>query len=93
MGFILPFAGIQQYLFENNRIDNIFTDVYFEKFTECLNEVLMRYEVRLNSQGKCSGHWEGTIRFLCVLECFSLLSCCIRVISVVTIFLTIIAYN
>ncbi|XP_075228394.1 zinc finger protein without children isoform X2 [Lycorma delicatula] len=31
--------GIQQYLFENGRIDNIFTDAYYEKFTECLDEV------------------------------------------------------
>lgn len=43
--------GIQQYLFENSRIDNIFTDTYFEKFTECLNEVLQRYEVSFNGEG------------------------------------------
>lgn len=36
--------GIQQYLFENNRIDNIFTDPYYEKFTECLNDVLQKHE-------------------------------------------------
>ncbi|XP_076373398.1 zinc finger protein without children isoform X3 [Tachypleus tridentatus] len=39
--------GIQQYLFENQRIDNIFTDPYYEKFTECLNEVLQKFEVTL----------------------------------------------
>ena len=44
-------AGIQQYLYENGRIDNIFTDIYYEKFTEYLNEVLQKYEVRLNAQG------------------------------------------
>ncbi|KAL3881355.1 hypothetical protein ACJMK2_027804, partial [Sinanodonta woodiana] len=44
--------GIQQYLFENGRIDNIFTDVYYEKFTECLNEVLQKYEPKLNPQGQ-----------------------------------------
>uniref|UniRef100_T1J404 TRASH domain-containing protein n=1 Tax=Strigamia maritima TaxID=126957 RepID=T1J404_STRMM len=36
--------GIQQYLLENGRIDNIFTDAYYEKFTECLNEVLQKGE-------------------------------------------------
>lgn len=44
-------SGIQQYLFENSRIDNIFTDIYFEKFTGCLNELLAKYTVRLNAQG------------------------------------------
>ncbi|XP_069127024.1 zinc finger MYM-type protein 3-like isoform X2 [Argopecten irradians] len=44
--------GIQQYLFENSRIDNIFTDVYYEKFTECLNEVLNRYEPKINTAGQ-----------------------------------------
>ena len=46
------FTGIQQYLFENGRIDNIFTDIYFEKFTEFLNEVLTMYEPKLNTAGK-----------------------------------------
>ena len=45
------FAGIQEYLYENGRIDNIFTDFFYEKFTEVLNEVLNHYEVRLNAQG------------------------------------------
>ncbi|GAB6026794.1 hypothetical protein CHUAL_014097 [Chamberlinius hualienensis] len=45
--------GIQQYLFENGRIDNIFSDAYYEKFTECLNEVLQRYEINLTHDGKC----------------------------------------
>eukprot|EP00102_Acyrthosiphon_pisum_P027165 XP_016664375.1 PREDICTED: zinc finger MYM-type protein 3-like [Acyrthosiphon pisum] len=35
--------GIQQYLFENGRIDNIFTDMPFEKFTDTLNEVAKRF--------------------------------------------------
>ncbi|XP_058807905.1 zinc finger MYM-type protein 3 isoform X2 [Phymastichus coffea] len=35
--------GIQQYLFENNRIDNIFTDAYYEKFTDCLNDVAKKF--------------------------------------------------
>ncbi|XP_063403183.1 zinc finger MYM-type protein 4-like isoform X2 [Mytilus trossulus] len=41
--------GIQMFLFENERIDNIFTDIYYEKFTECLNEVLQRYTPKLNA--------------------------------------------
>ncbi|XP_013409611.1 zinc finger MYM-type protein 2 [Lingula anatina] len=43
--------GIQQYLFENGRIDNIFTDFYYEKFTECLHEVVSKYQARLNTAG------------------------------------------
>lgn len=39
----LYFPGIQQYLFENNRIDNIFTDAYYEKFTDCLNDVAKKF--------------------------------------------------
>ncbi len=50
----LCIAGIQQYLFENSRIDNIFTDIYYERFTDCLNEVLQKYEVRLNTAGESS---------------------------------------
>ena len=30
----------QEYLFENGRIDNIFTDVYYDPFTSALHEVL-----------------------------------------------------
>ncbi|XP_018312841.1 zinc finger MYM-type protein 3 isoform X3 [Mycetomoellerius zeteki] len=40
--------GIQQYLFENHRIDNIFTDPYYEKFTDCLNEVAKKFSVLYN---------------------------------------------
>ncbi|XP_018344083.1 PREDICTED: zinc finger MYM-type protein 3 isoform X2 [Trachymyrmex septentrionalis] len=40
--------GIQQYLFENHRIDNIFTDPYYEKFTDCLNEVAKKFSVLFN---------------------------------------------
>ncbi|XP_033213019.1 zinc finger MYM-type protein 3 isoform X2 [Belonocnema kinseyi] len=40
--------GIQQYLFENNRIDNIFTDSYYEKFTDCLNEVAKKFSILYN---------------------------------------------
>ncbi|XP_061729396.1 zinc finger MYM-type protein 4 isoform X4 [Cydia pomonella] len=40
--------GIQQYLFENGRIDNIFTDPYYEKFTDCLDEVAKKFSVLYN---------------------------------------------
>jgi len=52
--------GIQQYLFENNRIDNIFTDFYYDRFTECLNEILSTYQVSLNSQGSQFAHFKPT---------------------------------
>jgi len=35
--------GVQQYLFENGRIDNIFTDISYEKFTDTLNEVAIKF--------------------------------------------------
>ncbi|KAG1651940.1 Zinc finger MYM-type protein 3 [Nymphon striatum] len=38
--------GIQQYLFLNNRPENIITDANFEKFTECLNDALSIYETK-----------------------------------------------
>jgi len=40
--------GIQQYLFENGRIDNIFTDAYYEKFTDCLDEVARKFSLLYN---------------------------------------------
>ncbi|XP_044576164.1 zinc finger MYM-type protein 4 isoform X2 [Cotesia glomerata] len=40
--------GIQQYLFENNRIDNIFTDTFYEQFTDCLNDVAKKFSVLYN---------------------------------------------
>ncbi|XP_054271190.1 zinc finger MYM-type protein 3-like [Macrosteles quadrilineatus] len=35
--------GIQQFLFESGRIDNIFTDPYFETFTDALDEVAKKF--------------------------------------------------
>lgn len=40
--------GIQQFLYENNRIDNIFCDTFYEKFTDCLNEVCKRFSMLYN---------------------------------------------
>ncbi|KAE8751487.1 hypothetical protein FOCC_FOCC001733 [Frankliniella occidentalis] len=35
--------GIQQYLVENGRIENIFSDPYYEKFTTCLDDVVKKF--------------------------------------------------
>lgn len=35
--------GVQQYLFENGRIDNIFTDIAYEQFTDNLNEIAKKF--------------------------------------------------
>lgn len=48
--FIFP--GIQQYLYENGRIDNIFCDTYYEKFTDCLDEVCKKFSVLYNDSRK-----------------------------------------
>ncbi|XP_058174326.1 zinc finger MYM-type protein 4 [Anopheles ziemanni] len=40
--------GIQQYLFENGRVENIFTDPYYERFTDCLDEVAKKFSVLYN---------------------------------------------
>ena len=48
---IFPFSGIQQYLFESGRIDNLFGDSYYERFTEQLNEILTKYTPLLNQAG------------------------------------------
>lgn len=44
--------GIQQYLFESGRIDNIFTDPYYEKFTEALDEVCCKFSALYNDTRK-----------------------------------------
>lgn len=46
------FTGIQQYLYENGRIDNIFTDPYYEKFTDCLDDVAKKFSVLYNDSRK-----------------------------------------
>ncbi|GFR60548.1 zinc finger MYM-type protein 3 [Elysia marginata] len=44
--------GIQQYLYENGRIDSIFTDSYFEKFADNLHEILKNLQPKVNAQGQ-----------------------------------------
>ncbi|KAG5313867.1 ZMYM3 protein, partial [Acromyrmex insinuator] len=62
--------GIQQYLFENHRIDNIFTDPYYEKFTDCLNEVAKKFSVLFNDARKCFAIRNCTFLFptFCLFE-------------------------
>lgn len=54
--------GVQQYLYENNRIDNIFTDPYYEKFTDCLDEVAKKFSVLYNDSRKLSLSLSGIHR-------------------------------
>ncbi|KAK3751177.1 hypothetical protein RRG08_023935 [Elysia crispata] len=44
--------GIQQYLYENGRIDSIFTDSYFEKFADSLHKILQNLQPKVNAQGQ-----------------------------------------
>ncbi len=43
--------GIQEYLFENSRIDNIFMDQYYETFTSALHEVVQDFKLPVNELG------------------------------------------
>merc|ERR1712051_646420 len=43
--------GIQEYLFENGRIDNIFTDAYYDAFTTALHEVIKNFKLPMNELG------------------------------------------
>ncbi|XP_032892812.1 glutamine-rich protein 1 isoform X2 [Amblyraja radiata] len=42
---------IQKYLFENGRVDDIFSDIYYTKFTERLQDVLKDWQPLINSLG------------------------------------------
>ncbi|XP_072329225.1 transcriptional regulator QRICH1-like [Scyliorhinus torazame] len=42
---------IQKYLFENGRVDDIFSDIYYTKFTERLQEVLKDWQPQISSLG------------------------------------------
>ncbi|XP_076466800.1 zinc finger MYM-type protein 3-like [Babylonia areolata] len=44
--------GLQQYLYENGRIDNIFADHYYEPFTKRLSEILSLCKPKFNSAGQ-----------------------------------------
>lgn len=55
---LLTITGIQQYLYVNGRIDNIFYDPYYERFTECLDEVARKFSVLYNDSRKLTFTWE-----------------------------------
>ncbi|XP_060691263.1 transcriptional regulator QRICH1-like isoform X1 [Hemiscyllium ocellatum] len=42
---------IQKYLFENGRVDDIFSDIYYTKFTERLQDVLKDWQPQVSSMG------------------------------------------
>ncbi|XP_072136299.1 transcriptional regulator QRICH1-like [Mobula birostris] len=42
---------IQKYLFENGRVDDIFSDIYYTKFTEKLQEVLKDWQPQISTLG------------------------------------------
>ena len=44
--------GIQHYLQEKGRVENIFLDNHlFENFQGSLNEIALRYQIRINGDG------------------------------------------
>ncbi|XP_060698541.1 transcriptional regulator QRICH1-like [Hemiscyllium ocellatum] len=45
------FLCIQKHMFENGRIDNIFADLYYSKFTEKLHEVLKEWHPKISPLG------------------------------------------
>jgi zinc finger MYM-type protein 2/3/4 len=45
------YLGIQLYLYRSGRVDNIFTDAFYEKFTEGLNVVSLKFVSRLSDRG------------------------------------------
>ncbi|XP_051889737.1 transcriptional regulator QRICH1-like isoform X1 [Pristis pectinata] len=45
------FLCIQKHMFENGRIDNIFADLYYSKFTERLHEVLKEWHPKISLLG------------------------------------------
>ena len=55
--------GIQEYLFENGRIDNIFTDMYYEPFTSANHEVIKDFKLPINELGYFVTRIEGMCVF------------------------------
>ncbi|XP_065316383.1 zinc finger MYM-type protein 4-like isoform X1 [Gordionus sp. m RMFG-2023] len=43
--------GIQAYIYENGRSENVFTDTLYGIFTDALNEVLLRFEPQITTEG------------------------------------------
>ncbi|XP_014667450.1 PREDICTED: LOW QUALITY PROTEIN: zinc finger MYM-type protein 3-like [Priapulus caudatus] len=53
--------GIQSFLYENGRVDNIFTDLYYMKFADCLHELISSYEPIISGEGYVLGRIEEEI--------------------------------
>lgn len=54
--------GIQYYLQEKGRVENIFLDNHiFNKFQDSLNEIAMRYQIRINTEGQITSRIEEEI--------------------------------
>ena len=43
--------NLQEYLFENGRIDNIFMDAYYDPFTSALHDVVKDFRLPVNELG------------------------------------------
>jgi hypothetical protein len=64
------FTGIQQYLFENGRIDNIFTDSYYDVFTECLDEVAKKFTALYNDSRKLGSKEFAFLEAMGLVQCY-----------------------
>lgn len=54
--------GIQHYLQEKGRVENLFLDYhFFDKFHEALNEIALRYQIRINTEGHITSRIEEEI--------------------------------
>lgn len=54
--------GIQYYIQEKGRSENIFLDYHlFDKFQESLNEIALRYQIRINTEGHITSRIEEEI--------------------------------
>lgn len=53
--------GIQHFLQENGRIENIFLDTQYEQFQEAFNEIALKYQIRMNADGQIMSRIEEEI--------------------------------
>uniref|UniRef100_A0A8B9RK41 Glutamine rich 1 n=1 Tax=Astyanax mexicanus TaxID=7994 RepID=A0A8B9RK41_ASTMX len=45
------FLCIQKYMFENNRVDDIFSDLYYTRFSQCLHKILEEWRPSIHPLG------------------------------------------
>lgn len=60
--------GVQQYLFENGRIDNIFTDISYEQFTDTLNEVAKKFTELYNDTSNYNTNFVKYNYFILIIK-------------------------